>query len=31
LVLDGYYRRFLPHYSDIAACLNNLLRKGVNS
>jgi hypothetical protein len=29
LGLAGYYRRFLPHYSDIAACLNNLLRKGV--
>jgi hypothetical protein len=29
LGLAGYYRRFLPHYADIAACLNNLLRKGV--
>ena len=29
LGLAGYYRRFLPHYADIASCLNNLLRKGV--
>jgi len=29
LGLAGYYRRFLPHFSDIAASLSNLLRKGV--
>jgi hypothetical protein len=28
LGLAGYYRRFIPHFADIAACLTNLLRKG---
>ena len=27
LSLAGYYRRFIPHFADIAACLTNLLRK----
>ena len=29
LGLAGYYRRFIPHFADIAALLTNLLRKGI--
>lgn len=29
LGLAGYYRRFIPHFAEVAACLTNLLRKGV--
>jgi len=29
LGLAGYYRKFIPHFADISACLTNLLRKGV--
>ena len=28
LGIAGYYRKFLPHYAHIAACLTNMLRKG---
>jgi len=28
LGIAGYYRKFIPHYAQIAACLTNLLRKG---
>jgi hypothetical protein len=29
LGLAGYYRRYIPHFANIAACLSDLLRKGV--
>jgi hypothetical protein len=29
LGLAGYYRRFIPHFAHIAACLTDLLKKGV--
>jgi hypothetical protein len=28
LGIAGYYRKFIPHFAEIAACLTNLLRKG---
>jgi len=28
LGLAGYYRRFIPHFAELAACLTDLLRKG---
>ena len=28
LGLAGYYRKFLPHFAHIAACLTNMLKKG---
>lgn len=28
LGIAGYYRKFIPHFAQIAACLTNLLRKG---
>jgi len=29
LGLASYYRKFLPHFAHISACLTNLLRKGI--
>ena len=29
LGLAGYYRKFIPHFADLSACLTNLLRKGI--
>jgi hypothetical protein len=28
LGIAGYYRKFIPHFAQIAACLTNVLRKG---
>jgi len=30
LGLAGYYRKFVPHFAQISACMSDLLQKGTN-